>query len=214
MRVDNGAPWGTSRDLPPELALWLIGLGIEMIWNPPRRPQDNGVVERSQGTGKRWSEPKTCSSADELQSRIDADDRRQREVYPGRDGRTRLAAHPHLRRPASDWRRRPWSLHRVLEHLADYVLPRRVDRVGNVSIYGRNVYLGKRAVERTTFVTLDPESKEWIIEGTDGSTIARKPAVELTAATIKRLRLLDDERRRRHAAKRYCHSPPAQLPRR
>ena len=39
------------------LALWLIGLGIEVIWNPPRCPQANGVVERSQGTGKRWAEP-------------------------------------------------------------------------------------------------------------------------------------------------------------
>src|SRR5256885_693134 len=26
VRVDNGYPWGTSRDLPPELALWLIAL--------------------------------------------------------------------------------------------------------------------------------------------------------------------------------------------
>jgi len=87
--------------------------------------------------------------------------------------------------------------------------PRRVDQCGNVSVYGRNVYVGKRAIGRPTFVTLDPESKEWIIEDQNGLMIARKPATELTPATIQRLRLLDDERRRRHAAKRYCHSPPA-----
>jgi transposase InsO family protein len=48
-RVDNGVPWGSSGDLPPDLVLWLLGLGVETVTNPPRRPQDNGVVERSQG---------------------------------------------------------------------------------------------------------------------------------------------------------------------
>src|SRR5688500_11212947 len=63
LRVDNGHPWGSKGDLPTDLALWLIGLGVDLWWNPPRRPQDNGVVERSQGTGKRWGEPHTCASA-------------------------------------------------------------------------------------------------------------------------------------------------------
>src|ERR671934_175688 len=54
LRVDNGKPWGSWSDLPTALALWLLGLGIELHWNPPRQPQRNGVVERSQGTGKRW----------------------------------------------------------------------------------------------------------------------------------------------------------------
>ena len=53
-------PLGLGRELPTDLALWLIGSGVEIIWNPPRRPQDNGVVEHSQGTGKRWAEPATC----------------------------------------------------------------------------------------------------------------------------------------------------------
>ena len=71
-RVDNGTPWGSAGDWPTDLALWLIGLGIGMVWNPPRRPQDNGVIERSQGTGKRWGEPATCADARELQRRLDA----------------------------------------------------------------------------------------------------------------------------------------------
>jgi hypothetical protein len=73
---------GSAGDLPTELALWLFGLGVEVIWNPPRRPQDNGVVERSQGTGKRWSEPPTCDGPAELQRRIDDLDEIQRAEYP------------------------------------------------------------------------------------------------------------------------------------
>jgi transposase InsO family protein len=57
LRVDNGAPWGTRGDLPTDLQLWLLGMGMAISANPPHRPQDNGVVERSQGTGKRWGEP-------------------------------------------------------------------------------------------------------------------------------------------------------------
>jgi hypothetical protein len=57
-------------DLPAELTLWLLGLDIGITFNPPRRPQDNGVIERSQGTGKRWAEPGTCVNANELQRRL------------------------------------------------------------------------------------------------------------------------------------------------
>jgi transposase InsO family protein len=52
LRVDNGVPWRFDEGLPPELACWLIGLGVEVTWNPPHHPQANGVVERSQGIGK------------------------------------------------------------------------------------------------------------------------------------------------------------------
>jgi len=52
LRVDNGYPWGSSGDFPPEMALWLIGLGIDRVWIAPACPQKNGVVERAQGTGQ------------------------------------------------------------------------------------------------------------------------------------------------------------------
>ena len=81
MRVDNGNPWGSCGDLPTPFALWLIGLGIEVIWNPPRRPQDNGVVERSQGVASNWAEPDRCRNAAELQRRLNEEDRVQRESY-------------------------------------------------------------------------------------------------------------------------------------
>src|SRR4051812_35791675 len=85
MRVDNGFPWGSKGDFPTELGLWLIGLGIGMIWNTARRPQENGVVERSQGTGNRWCEPATCPSAAALQARLEEMDRLYREAYPYRE---------------------------------------------------------------------------------------------------------------------------------
>ena len=73
--MDNGAPWGSTGDFPTELSLWLIGLGVEMHWDSPGSPQENGVVERSQGTSGRWCEPRTCATAEELQARLDRMDR-------------------------------------------------------------------------------------------------------------------------------------------
>src|SRR3954468_7857520 len=55
IRVDNGKPFGDpQRCSIPELALWLTGLGIEVIWNRPRTPKDNAKVERMQATTSRW----------------------------------------------------------------------------------------------------------------------------------------------------------------
>ena len=70
-RVDNGWPWGSRGEFPTDLSLWMIGLGVGMHWNNPRRPQENGVVERSQGTSARWCEPWTCRTPAELQAMAD-----------------------------------------------------------------------------------------------------------------------------------------------
>lgn len=210
IRVDNGAPWGSSGDLPPELAMWLIGCGVEMIWNPPRQPQKNGVIERSQGTGKRWSEPGRCVTAADLQQRVDEADRIQRECYPSVGGRSRTAAFPELARPdPKAWRRREWSLTRVLEHLAEYVLVRRVDKVGKIAVYGRDLYVGKAVIGRDVFVALDPIDKEWIVSAADGATLRRCLADELDAADIRDLSI--NRRGTRPSGKTSQPPPTAKL---
>ena len=140
-RVDNGWPWGALGDFPTELALWLIGLGVAMHWNNPRRPQENGVIERSQGTSARWCEPWTCRSPAELQSRLERMDRLYREVYPYRDRRSRLEVFPNLVHTGRPYDRaaeaRLWEWSRVTQHLASIVPLRRVDQSGKVSIYNK-----------------------------------------------------------------------------
>jgi transposase InsO family protein len=122
LRVDNGKPWGSWSDLPPVLALWLIGLGIDLLWNDPRCPQQNGVVERSQGTAKRWAEPHACQAVAELRARLDEDDRLQRERYPLAQGRSRWELFPGLAHSGRPYREGDeagvWRLGRVRDHLA------------------------------------------------------------------------------------------------
>jgi transposase InsO family protein len=188
IRVDNGAPWGSAGDLPTDLALWLIGLGIEVIWNPPRRPQANGVVERSQGTGKRWAEPQTCRDAAELQGRLDEQDEIQRGRYPSVAGRSRREAFPGLAHSGRAYRPEAeagsWDLSRVLSHLAGYVAVRRGDGGGCISLYNRSRYVSRALAGREVYVTLDPVEAEWVYSDRSGVCYRRQKAEELTAERI------------------------------
>ena len=194
LRVDNGKPWGSWSDLPPALALWLIGLGIDLVWNDPRRPQQNGVIERSQGTAKRWAEPHTCDNVAQLQSRLDEDDRLQRERYPLAQGRSRWELFPELAhtgrtyQEASEAER--WSLQRVWEHLAGYAVPRRVDGQGKVSVYNRNLYVGVVHKGKQVYVQFDPEQQQWLISDRAGQQLRTQPAPEISAASIRSLQMM------------------------
>jgi hypothetical protein len=193
LRVDNGKPWGSRSDLPPALALWLIGLGVEVAWNPPRRPQDNGVVERSQGTAKRWAEPHACRSVQELQRRLDDDDVLQREHYPLKGGRSRWEVFPalaHSGRPyCASAEAGGWDMGGVLEHLAGYAVPRRVDRAGRISVYNHDLYVGTMHRGKTVHLMVDPQRCEWLVVDTDGCQLRSIPATVLTAERIRTLTL-------------------------
>ena len=70
-RVDNGSPWVSPDGIPTDLELWLAGLEVALHRNPPRRPQANGIVERSQRTARAWAGPQECDTAAQLPQRLD-----------------------------------------------------------------------------------------------------------------------------------------------
>ena len=163
LRVDNGPPWGSHGDLPTDLVLWLAGLDVAVWANPPRRPQDNGVVERSQGTGQRWGEPGSAGSVAELQAAMDRMDAIQRERYPYRHEASRLAVYPGLRhsgRPyTAAWERAGWQLGRAHELLAQFVVARQVSGSGTVSVYHRSYYVGRAYAGQAAYVAFDPQQQ-------------------------------------------------------
>ena len=183
LRVDNGSPWGSRSDLPSGLTLWLRGLGVEVSFIPPRQPQKNGVVERSQGVGKQWAEPHTCRSRSQLQRRLDRLDRLQRERYPLQDGRSRSELFPalkHTGRPYSRaWERRNWDWEQVLQFLAEHVVARKTDKNGLVSIYHRGYYLGRKHRNKLIHVLFDPVACEWVFVDEHDQQLRRQPATEV-----------------------------------
>jgi hypothetical protein len=190
-RVDNGVPWGSSGDLPTELALWLLGMAVDTVLNPPRRPQDNGVVERSQGTGKRWAEPGACADVAQLQQRLQDMDLIQREEYPSVQGRSRLEAYPELKHSgraySRTWERQHWSHEAVLAHLAGYAVVRKVDKSGTVSLYNHNHYVGKLHVGKLVYVMVDPQRQEWLFTDEHGQQLRTQPADQLSKQRIQTL---------------------------
>lgn len=193
IRVDNGIPWGSDDGLPPDLACWLIGLGVGVAWNPPRRPQANGVVERSQGVAKGWVEPHTCASAEELQLRLAAADRRQRETYPYDAGRSRLDAHPGLAHSGRAYDPHAeaalWDGRRLRDHLAEYVIRRKVDPQGKIRVYNTPRFIGREWIGRFVWVVFDPEESVWVVSAEDGREVRRAPAPEVTAEVVRDLRM-------------------------
>jgi hypothetical protein len=190
-RVDNGGPWASKGELPTDLALWLLGMHVPVHCNPPRSPQSNGVVERMQGLGKAWGEPHTCHSPEELQTRLEQMDHIQRAEYPHDAGRSRLEVYPALAQSGREysraWERRHWSLERVQEGLAGYVVRRRVDGKGAVSIYNRNYYVGERYRGQTVLILFDPLAGEWVCTDERDRQLRRWPAPEICRRRILNL---------------------------
>jgi len=188
LRVDNGVPWGSWGDYPTDLALWIIGLGVGVHWNHPRSPQENGVVERSQKTSYRWSEPWTCASPAELQARLDRMDQMYREVYPYRGRRSRSATFPglaHSGRPYDATQEAAvWEWSRVADHLATYVVVRRVDSKGMVSLYNRGHYVGQIHRGKDVYVMYDPNRTEWLFADREGRQLRSQPADQLSPQRV------------------------------
>ncbi len=171
------------------LALWLLGLGIEVTWNPPRQPQKNGVVERSQGTAKRWAQPGQCVSVAQLQQRLDEADALQREDDPYVGQRSRSQVGPQLRHSGRNYatarEAKQWQLSRVLQHLGGYAVMRRVDCWGKVSLYDRLRYVGVAHAGRWVSVLFDPERVEGVFGDEAGRQMRSQPVVEMQASRIR-----------------------------
>lgn len=191
VQFDNGNPWGSWGDLPTPLACWLIGLGLCVSWIPPRTPQDNGVVERSQAVARNWAEPERCRSVAELQRRLDEEDRVQRECYPHAGSVSRLAAYPrliHSGRPFdAAWERANWCWETVLLHLAGVPVARRVDRSGKIGLYHEKMYVGTVNRGKDVVLQLDAESAEWSISDRAGVELCRRPLKQFDAERLCRL---------------------------
>jgi len=188
MRVDNGIPWGSWGDLPTDLALWLIGLGVRIHWNYPHSPQENGVVERSQGISNRWCEPWTCESSGELQERLDLMDRLYRENYAYRERLSRMAYFAGLKHSGRPYMRAQeqelWDWSRVTEHLATYTLRRQVDSKGQVSLYNRTYYVGRIHHGKRIYVMYDPNRNEWLFADGEGRQLRSVPADQVTPQRV------------------------------
>ena len=64
--------------------------------------------------------------------------------------------------------------------MAEYNAVRRVGCNGQVSVYGRDHYVGKNYRGQDIYVFLDPVDREWVFATAAGTQLCRKVAEELT----------------------------------
>lgn len=83
-----------------------------------------------------------------------------------------------------------WRLERVLEHLAGYVVRRKVDPQGKYRVYNNQRFVGRERAEQFVWVSLDPIERRWVIADESGREFRRVEANELTAEAVCGLRMV------------------------
>lgn len=178
IKIDNGRPFVNphARKLPTLTILWWIGLGIEVIQNPPKCPQDNGTVEKLQGTLCSWSNPKDCKNIKALQKRLNEESDFQRNHYriPSKASKaykTRLEIHPELEQNKRVYNSELFDIQKVYDFLAQNVWVRTIRKKGDFKFNNSYFYIGKQFAHITVFITFDPIEKQWLFRQSDGTLI-------------------------------------------
>lgn len=193
IRMDNGAPWGTQSKLPSALGLWLVGLGIGLVYGRPARSTDNAVVERSHGVLNGWVEPDQCVNFNDCQARLSWALHTQRERYPLADGRTRCQTYPELRQNSRRYtlinEAAQWDMARVCTYLASFQFQRKVEKNGRITLFANTYSVGNAYQRQYLTVQLDSQSRQWVISDDTGKEIRRHEAKELDGELIRNLML-------------------------
>lgn len=191
--MDNGNPWGTQSNLPSALGLWLVGLGLGLIYSRPARSTDNAVVERSHGVLASWVDPITCTDFSQCQQRLKWAVMTQRERFRFCGDQTRFEAYPLLQANLRDYDpqedSRFWSLDRVRHYLAGFRFQRKVGKYGQVTLFANTYSVGRAYARQYIVIHFDEFTNQWIMTDETGQDIDRHPAKELTYAQISHLTL-------------------------
>jgi hypothetical protein len=168
--------------------LWLIGLGVELIWNPPAQPRKNPKVERCQGVAAAWAEPQACADPAELSAHLDWAGWVQCREYPAIGGAARVAAYPGLlmSRRAYQESQEPalWELGRVDHWLSQRTWNRRVDQNGVISLYGHHYWVGREYRGQDLLVRYDGLIRQWVVRDQAGEAVWRFEARALSREAI------------------------------
>jgi hypothetical protein len=166
MRVDNGEPLGDpTAQVTPALALWLIAMDVDMIWNKPRCPQQNGRVEKMQDTTARWAEVGQAANTTELQQRLDRVLAVQRGLYPvvRLEGLTRIAAFPTLQIKGRPYRDEDFDILRVYARISKNLYTRKVSAGGQIKLFGVFYQIGHGRRHQWVQVRLTPDGTSWLV---------------------------------------------------
>lgn len=189
MRVDNGLPFGAPNgQATPVLALWLIAIDVDMIWNKPHCPQQNGRVERMQHTTAKWAEIARTCLAKELQARLNTALRVQREEYPVTrlQNQTRLMAFPGVQIMSRPYATEDFNIQRAYDFLGHKLYTRKVSVSGQITHFGELYGVGVSLRHQWVQLRLTSDGSNWEVLS-DYKVVKLLPAFNLTAECIQNL---------------------------
>lgn len=190
IRIDNGAPMGDpQRKRIPELALWLIGMNINVIFNRPRRPTDNAKVERMQRTTKNWADIKNCKNIEQLKEQLSAAISIQREHFKvSRLGnKTRLESFPELLSNTRKYSKDDFDVHRAYQRLAQWQFVRQVSKTGQFSLYGQVYYIGTKLAKQYVAIKFNVDAIRWEVSDSNGNSIKNILVKNMTTSHMQNL---------------------------
>lgn len=181
IKIDNGRPFvnPNNRDVPTKSILWWVGLGIKVIQNPPRTPQDNGAVENLQGTLSCWTNPSSFDCIKDFQNRVNIESKFQRESYkiPAKGYKTRKELFPGLetnqqkRKFTNELADKLFDIQNVYDFLSEKVWKRRIRKKGDCKFMASYFYISKQNAYQTVYITFDPIDKQWIFRDENGKLL-------------------------------------------
>jgi hypothetical protein len=192
IQVDNGKPFGDpQRSSVPELALWLIGLGIAVVWSRVRTPKDNASVERMQRTTAAWAAPQECNSLQEVQHRLTAVAQLQREKYTLRrnKGKTRRQLYACLWRNRRTYQSRGFAIEKVYAYLQHLLFVRRVSKSGSFTFYSQSVYIGTSYKNQDLVIEWYKPKSCWKLATLDGKGLGYFAGDNFSSSAIKKLKV-------------------------
>ncbi len=187
-RVDNGEPLGNPKNTntPTSFSMWLIAHGVKMIWNAPKCPQQNGKVERMQGTSMRWAEIKSCSTIKEVQAKLDWAIQIQTFKYPvvRLGGKTRIEAFPCLNTKQRNWNILDVDASRVWKFLAKKKFVRKVSSNAQISHFGMKYSIGSKYKKQYVNLIFNADTQKWSVYDAKGDIIKTLTAHNLSLRRI------------------------------
>jgi transposase InsO family protein len=183
LRMDRDPLWvgSTRMEWPGTVLLWLVGLGIQPIVNPPGKPTDNAQIERLNRTwnqhvyrGQETLDPQALQQATDQAWQ----DRRQALPSNNRHCRRRppLVAFPELltaERPFHpDLETKVFEMERVYAYLSEWQWERKVDKTGSISVADFNRLVSRDHYRQIVKVRFDPQEKVFRAAAVDEHPLA------------------------------------------
>lgn len=164
MRVDNGEPLGTPKmSSTSAVALWLIAMDVDMIWNKPASPTENAKVERTQRVSANWAEITRRTNLMDLQQYLDKESFVQREKFLVKrlERKTRLESFPELATSRRIYDPTAFNPQRVYDFLSKKIYIRKASAKGMLMIYEQLYNMTVKHKGKLIHIKLNPKTCEW-----------------------------------------------------